>query len=50
MCMNSLRTGKCLSQHCRYRHIKGTARHEGWGTQRQPNKSSTHRTHPTNTR
>ena len=28
MCLNSLRTGKCLSQHCRYRHIKGTARHE----------------------
>jgi len=26
--MNSLRKGKCLSQSCRYRHIKGTTRHE----------------------
>ena len=28
MCMNSLRKGKCLSNTCRYRHIKGTTRHE----------------------
>jgi len=31
MCINSLRSGKCLSQHCRYRHIKGTTRHNDVG-------------------
>ena len=28
MCMNSLRKGKCLTQNCKFRHIKGTTRHE----------------------
>ena len=28
MCIDSLRKGKCLSQSCRYRHVKGTTRHE----------------------
>ena len=31
MCMNSLRKGICLSQSCRYRHIKGTTRHKADG-------------------
>ena len=28
MCINSLRSSKCLDQQCRFRHTKGTARHE----------------------
>jgi len=27
MCIDSLRKGQCLSQNCRFRHIKGTTRH-----------------------
>ena len=41
MCINSLRSSKCLDQQCRLRHTKGTARHEttagGTRHQQQPN-------------
>ena len=36
MCMNSLRKGICLSQSCRYRHIKGTTRHKADGEANAP--------------
>lgn len=36
MCMNSLRKGICLSQSCRYRHIKGTTRHKADGETNAP--------------
>ena len=34
--MNSLRKGICLSQSCRYRHIKGTTRHKADGETNAP--------------
>ena len=34
--MNSLRKGICLSQSCRYRHIKGTTRHKADGEANAP--------------
>ena len=45
MYIKSLRTGKCFSQHCRYRHIKGTARHEKDGERNVNRTKSTPKEH-----
>jgi len=47
--MNSLRKGKCLSQSCKYRHIKGTTRHEIDGKAKDPHHTTSNSSHPKQT-